>query len=138
MDKYIKLLKFFQVRTLETNVLDTPKCVIVTMDDIHDSIIYNGISMEKPLSHYIVKAKHYALNRLRNETNRTRILEKNMDSLLGVPFDFSRLDEYDFTPKEYEVIYEKLSGIPKYKSKISRKTYDKIIEQIKNKILLSI
>lgn len=134
--KYKELLNYFNVYTFYDDILDTYG--YVTIDDIHDAIIFVGIDMDKPLKCYTIKAKQIAINNHNKEKRRLEIQKTNVSYFLGSKIDFDILHEYNFNNDELDIVIELLSGIKAYKSKFSRRTYDRILSNVKRKILLTL
>ena len=130
--KYQNILKYFNA------YLDHDYCPqtksYVEMDDIHDSIIYNGVKLENTEFNYIIKAKQFAINR-RNKTVRQMELLRKNPYRQSVKDDNFSIDNYGFTEIEKTLCAEKMAGLPAYKSRIPRRQYEKILESIKVKLL---
>lgn len=134
-DCYLELLNKFKVTKLYTDLLRS-RDKLVSIDDIHDAILTIGVSMEHPISHYIVKAKQIALNRHSLEKNRDNIVKDNKNVIYTAisGFDYSNLNEYGFTDEELTIVFERLNGIPMARSKVSRRRYRHCLHCIKTKI----
>jgi hypothetical protein len=136
-EKYLYLLSLYGTNLNDTkNSLQTTSkwSNIVTIDILHDAIVYIGVDMSEPIGHYRIKAKHFALNSLRNCKTQSRILKENMAKLIGDGFNFEKIQDYDFTEKELYIIMQKLNGFYQKDLKISRRKYKTIIKNIENKI----
>jgi len=137
--KYQQLLQHFQTFPSDTNLLETNYekynyYKAVTMDDIHDSIMITGVEMDAPLRYYIAQAKYIALYNNRNNIRRLEILMENAIHMFGIQKDeFFNISDYGFNTEEMTIIDEILNGVPAYKSKITRRQYSKLVEQIREK-----
>lgn len=131
-ENYLALLKEFNTYTFYDNLLETRN--YVSMDNIHDAIITVGVSMDAPITHYVVKAKQYAINEYNAQNRRYRIVMENVSRWLDSAFEFDGLGEYGFTSEELDIVMEIVQGIAAYKSTTPRRRRKKIIESIKKKI----
>lgn len=138
METYQNLLKYFNVYTYYDDILESKNMNYVLMDDIHNAIIKVGISMDKPLNHYIIKSKQFAINRVNETGRRHNILKENAKNLISKEFEFDDISEYGFNELELDMVYELLSGTPRYKSSVPRRQYHKVRESIKRKIMSSL
>ena len=108
----------------------------ISDDDLHDAILVIGLDLEAELYIYYNKAKQIAINRIRQQTNRISILNKNEHEFKKdiLNLDHS-LNVYNFDDIEQILVNELLAGIPKYKSLLTRTVYARTFRSVKLKVL---
>lgn len=135
-NKYEKILRFFNTYLEIDNLLECNSKTRVTIDDIHDAIIYEGISLEQPISFYIHRAKIIHWKDYGKNNKRSNILKKEIKNLENIPeFAINNIINYNLNEIENQLVLEILKGIPAYKSKISRRKRVKILDSIRSKVL---
>ena len=114
----------------------------VEIDDVHDSLIYQGFAYDEngewlPVEKwkYIKKAKGCACDRRRTTATRKRCAPIGEAGQEAVYNDFDFMEWYGFSYLERKVAKELIEGISRRQSKIGRRIREKIIDSIRRKIL---
>lgn len=135
---YLNILHAFNTYLNDDNLLETNNKYHVTIDDIHDAIIFEDekkgcIKLDQSPGFYVQSAKYMQLTKHRkNERNKIKNDIINDEYLYNA--DFTHLN-YNLNDDENQLLNEILRKIPAYKSAFSRRARKKIFESIKQKVL---
>lgn len=134
MIKYNQILKYFNVYYDSDGCPQTTS--YVEMDDIHDAILSNGVHLDNEVPFYIKRARDNAIKKVRDAVNRRSLLSKNLYTIDTKTFDSTSLDDYGFTNDEKELCIEKMSQIRVRNSKFNQRKHDKLLNSVKQKLLI--
>lgn len=134
--KYNEILRAFNTTTNIDDILETQSKSHVTLDDIHDAIIFEDekkgkVSLDYSVGYYIQSAKFIHLKSYEKNERRKKIEVPQIKNET-VKYHF---DNYSLNAEENQLIFEIYSGVPAYKSKISRRKRPKILESLRHKFL---
>lgn len=134
-EKYTELLQAFHVNTMWNDILETPKGYRVTMDHIHDAVLYQGLSFVHEVKYYQIKAYQLANDEYNREKRRAEIVKQNASVMDTLTYNLDTELDYGFTDDELQVVIERLAGIPSKQSKFKNQKYYSLLKSIKQKIL---